>query len=270
MEKARLDSGDSLESRIAAYANTAAHNEALFAEFARLTDTVPCLGEHRDWVEANRWGFGERAFHYAWWLLLADLGRRFATVKALEIGVHSGQLVSLWGVIGRALDMDLRVTAVSPFAGNMKPQSKWMKSLRKRLDPAYRRQRAVGNLHPHDDYLGRTRHIFEAFGLDFSQVRVIKGFSQDPGVAAQVAGEGFELLCIDGDHSLDAVRSDIAIYAPKVVPRGYLVLDDAGFDVRGGTFWKGFETVSEAARGIPALGFVNVLNVAHARIFRRQ
>ena len=265
-----MDNGDTLETRMAAYANTAAHNDALFAEFARLTDTVPCLAEHRDWVEANHWGFGERAFHYAWWLLLADLGRRFATVKALEIGVHSGQLVSLWGVIGRALGIDVRITALSPFAGNMKPQPKWMKSLRKRLDPEYRRQKAVGNLHPHDDYLGRTRRIFEAFELDFSQVRVIKGFSQDPAVAARVAGEEFELLCIDGDHSLEAVRKDIALYAPLVPPSGTLVLDDAGFDVAGETFWKGFETVSEAARDIPALGFDNVLNIAHARVFRRR
>jgi hypothetical protein len=265
-----MDNGDTLEARIAAYANTAAHNDALFAEFAGLTDTVPCLEQHRDWVESNRWGFGERAFHYAWWLLLADLGRRFGTVNALEIGVHSGQLVSLWGVVGRALEIDTHITAMSPFEGNIKPQPKWMKSLRKRLDPVYRRQKAVGNLHPHDDYLGRTRHIFAAFDLDFAEVRVIRGYSQDPAVANQVAGETFELLCIDGDHSLDAVRSDIAIYAPMVPSGGYLVLDDAGFDVEGGSFWKGFETVSEAARDIPALGFDNVLNIAHARVFRRQ
>ena len=265
-----MNKGDTFDSRMAAYANTAAHNDALFAEFARLTDTVPCLKEHRDWVEENRWGFGERAFHYAWWLLLADLGHRFSSVRALEIGVHSGQLVSLWGVIGRALEIDVGITAMSPFAGNINPQPKWMKSLRKRLDPEYRRQKAVGNLHPHDDYLGRTRRIFEAFELDFSRVRVIKGYSQDPAVAAQVAAEGFELLCIDGDHSLEVVRSDIATYAPLVPSSGYLVLDDAGYDVEGTTFWKGFETVSEAARDIPALGFDNVLNVAHARVFRRR
>ena len=261
---------DTLAARVAAYENTAAHNDALFAEFTGLADTVPTLKDHRDWVEANRWGFGERAFHYAWWLVLGDLAARFGRVGALEIGVHSGQLISLWALIGRQRGMDVDITAISPFEGNMKPMGRLEKSLRKRLDPRYRRQKAVGNLHPHDDYLGRTRHIFEAFGLDFDGVRAIKGYSNDPAVAARVAGDGFVLLCIDGDHSLEVVRSDIAAYAPLVRPGGVLALDDAGFDVAGETFWKGFETVSEAARDIPALGFDNILNVAHARLYRRR
>ena len=35
-------------------------------------------------------------------------------------------------------------------------------------------------------------------------------------------------LVIDGAHHYDAVRSDLELYAPKVVPGGYIFLDDYG------------------------------------------
>ena len=101
---------DSLADRISRYRNTAEHNDGLHAEFTRLTDSVPLLKRHRDWVEANKWGYGDRAFHYLWWLVLPFLAERFGPLRALEIGVFKGQTISLWGLIARERGIDLAGT----------------------------------------------------------------------------------------------------------------------------------------------------------------
>lgn len=260
---------DSLSARIGAYENTGPHNEALHRAFTRLADGIPLLKHHRDWVEAKRWGFGDRAFHYLWFLLLRDLAERAPVIRALEIGVYKGQITSLWALIARRYGLDLRVTAVSPFEGTAQRLPHPIRKLRRWLDRGYRQAADAGNLYFHDDYLQRTREIFDAFGLDFDAVRVIRGYSNDPGVARQVAGSRFALVYIDGDHSLDVARSDVATYAPLVEEEGYLVMDDASWFLPGSGFSKGYEAVSIAAEGIPPLGFANVLNVGHNRVYRR-
>ena len=53
---------------------------------------------------------------------------------------------------------------------------------------------------------------------------------------------------------------------------GFLVLDDAGCFLPGRKYlgyFKGCESVSLACEEIPALGFTNVLNVCHIRIYQR-
>ena len=52
---------DTLARRIAAYENTAKANEGLHALFTAQTDRIAYLKRHRDWVEKNRWGMGDRA-----------------------------------------------------------------------------------------------------------------------------------------------------------------------------------------------------------------
>jgi predicted O-methyltransferase YrrM len=260
---------DSLAARIRSYANTAAANEALHAEFTELTDRTEFLKRHRNWVEMNRWGYGDRAFHHMWRLLIEDLAARFSPIRALEIGVYKGQTISLWAWISVQRELAVEITAISPFKGNEKPAPRWLRGLRKRLDPAYRRAAREGNLHPIDDYLARTREIFAAFDLDFDNVNTIRGLSTDPSIIERVKEERFALVYIDGDHSEEVARADIATYGPLVEPGGYLVLDDAGFFLPGTTFWKGIESVSRAADDIPSLGFKNVLNVGHNRIYRK-
>ncbi len=262
-------SEDCLAAHIDAYRSIAAHNESVYAEFTRLTDTVPFLKRHRDWVETNRWGYGDRAFHYLWLLVIEDLARRFPAVSALEIGVYKGQVISLWTLIAAERGLDIHVDAVSPFEGNMRKQPRLLRRLRMRIDRKYRETQTVGNLHRRDDYVRRNQEIFQAFGLDFESVRAVKGYSNDPAVMARFVGRRFALVYIDGDHSLEVARSDIATYGPLVEEGGYLVMDDASCFLPGTGFWKGLEAVSVAAEDIPALGFENVLNVGHNRVYRR-
>ena len=111
--------------------------------------------------------------------------------------------------------------------------------------------------------------LFARFNLDFQSVRWIRGYSQDPAVLAAVAADQFHIVYIDGDHAYEAARTDIASYAPKIARGGWLVMDDASFDLPGKAFWKGYETVARACRQLPEMGFKNVLNVGHNRVFEK-
>ena len=261
--------GDRLASRIAEYSPTGEHNDRLFRELARRTNEIPWLKAHRDWVEGKRWGFGDRAFHYMWLLVLDDLRRRFPAGRALEIGVFRGQVISLWSLLSKRLGWPLEITGISPFAGTRDDRRRWLHRLRKLTSREYRRADAVGNLVPVDDYLSRCREIFEAFDLALDEIDLIRGLSGDPEVLERVRSERFHLVYVDGDHSYEGARSDLEHYGPLVEAGGYLVVDDASWDLPGTAFFKGFESVARACEILPSLGFRNVLNVGHNRIYER-
>ena len=75
---------------------------------------------------------------------------------------------------------------------------------------------------------------------------------------------------IDGDHAYVAVCTDIRDYAPLVAAGGLLAMDDAACFRPGKTFWKGRESVSKACETFPPLGFKNVLNVGHVRVYQKS
>lgn len=262
---------DTLHSRIERYVCTAGHNDQLFDEFTRLTDTVPLLKRHRDWVESNGWGYGDRALHYLWYLILNDLNGRHRRINALEIGVFKGQVISLWDFICRNIALDVNITAISPFEGNVSRfgRNVWVHRIRKVLDANYRRTYRDHNLHTIADYYGLNEIIFREFGLDFNKVRALKGYSNDPEITGSVGGERYDLMYIDGDHSYEGAKGDIENYSHLVKPGGYLVMDDASWSLPGNNFFKGFENVSRACELLPSFGFKNVLNIGHNRLYVR-
>ncbi len=56
-----------------------------------------------------------------------------------------------------------------------------------------------------------------------SKIKFIQAFSADaaPQVPAQV-----DFIFIDGDHSIEGIKKDWELYAPKVQPGGYMLLHD--------------------------------------------
>jgi hypothetical protein len=261
---------DSLGERVRAYKNTLSHNDDLHAEFTYLTDTIPCLKEHRDFVEGNRWGFGDRAFHYMWWLLLIAVFESFNPVKALEIGVYKGQIISLWKLIAERLRFEIAISAVSPFEGNAMEISRLVHQLKLIFNSKYRAAFEDGNLYPRSNYVADVERIFSTFNLDLTNVRLVKGYSTNAAVLKRLEGERFSIVYIDGDHSAEGVRSDILTYGPMVEDGGYMVMDDASFFLPGSSFFKGHKSVSSACEIIPTQHFVNVLNVGHNRIYQKS
>jgi predicted O-methyltransferase YrrM len=260
---------DSLDRRIAEYQNTEHHNDALFAEFNQRTWRFPLLAQHRRHIEENKLGFGEPAFHYLWWLILKKL-KDTGSRGLLEIGVFKGQSVTAWLLVARALACPFTVTGITPLKGNPLPIQRWKRRLKILLSPAFREQVWAANFYPEDDYGQTIRNLMARFDLPAETLELIEGSSADPAVIARVAGRKFGLIYIDGDHAYDAVCADIRLYAPMIPPGGFLAMDDAACFLPGKTFWKGIKSVSEACETIPPLGFKNVINVGHVRLYQRS
>ena len=148
------------------YRNTADTNDHVFEKFTTLTDTIDFLKEHKDFVEANDWGMGFRAFPYLWLLILADCNRRFGVFSAMEIGVFKGQTISLWGLIARQRGFEIDISAISPFSGNQ-PNQRCVRSFKKRFSRQYKARKEAGQ----DGPLGQAvafhdlRHMFCSFCL---------------------------------------------------------------------------------------------------------
>jgi hypothetical protein len=260
--------GDSLSRRFSEYKNVASHNDAVYEEFERRANEIGFLKEHRDWVEANAWGFGLRSFHYMWLLIIDYIQRTWPGLNnLLEIGVYKGQVLSLWALCSAKLGAPTDLYAISPFSGSV-PQSRALRRLKTLFSPRYRRLFKEANAYPDRDYLADCATIFNRFDLPFEAVHTIRGSSLDSTVHAQVAQTTFSVVYIDGDHRYAAVQSDIRRYATRLRSGGLLVMDDSACELPG-TFPKGLIQVSRAAQIIPSLGFQNVLNVAHNRIYVR-
>lgn len=263
--------GDSLVARIGNYDNSAELNEELHREFTARANEIPFLKAHRDWVEKTKWGFGDRAFHYMWLLVTQHLcsGAFRCPPSVLEIGVYKGQVLSLLALCARQLSARLDLYAISPFKGT-RNQSRIVHALRRRLQPSYRKSLDLGNLYEQGDYLEACEIIFREFGLDFSSVTLFRGMSTDAEIYKRVDGRRFTAIYIDGDHSLEVVRQDLVTYSPLIEKGGLLIMDDASCDLPGEGYFKGYSAVSTAARIVPSLGFENVLNIGHNRIYRRN
>lgn len=46
-------------------------------------------------------------------------------------------------------------------------------------------------------------------------------------------------------------------------------MDDASYYLEGSVYWKGHEEVSKACESIENLGFKNILNVGHNRVYEK-
>jgi hypothetical protein len=260
---------DSLLARASVYRNEGEINDRLHQEFSAKVQMLPILADHRRYVEEHRLGFGDAAFHYLWWLILRDLLERVMSPRLLEIGVYKGQVVSLWSLIASQLDRRISITAISPFAGNPAPKGRLGRAWKRLTSRGFRRDARVGNIYENENYLLAINKLFQEFGQDFAKVRCITGFSSEPGVIAAVSQDRFDVIYVDGDHTFEGATADIKNYSPLVTANGYLVMDDAGWYLPGSSFWKGHETVSRACEIIEPMGFRNVLNIGHNRVYRR-
>ena len=259
----------SFEDLVADYQNTAAHNDRLFWRLSELTWADPDLSAHRRHIEQNELGFGHAVFHAMWLRLLDNAKRRFGTVQALEIGVYKGQVISLWAVIGRAWNIDIRISAITPLSGQPMPRSSFVTWLRKHLDPNFREQLRNANFYAQADYLTLIRQLFDQFEVNFEDVCLYHGYSTDQRILERVANQSFHIIYVDGDHTFHGALHDFKVFGPKVVKGGWLVADDAGCSLPGSAFWKGHEAVSAAVKILPDTGFRNILNVGHNRIYER-
>jgi hypothetical protein len=254
---------------VKSYSNNAEENDHIFELFTKNTDSIHFLKEHRDYIEVNNLGFGERAFAYMWYLILLDIQSSGLNPLLLEIGVFKGQIISLWALISKQIKMQSKIFGITPLKGNPKSKYSIINFLKYKLSGRFRRDIDFGNFYEEMDYLKIIRLLFKQFDLEFEKITILAGYSNDLDVINFCSDKKFSVIYIDGDHSFDGVLKDIRNYAPLIETGGFLVMDDASCNLPGSKFWKGHQSVSDACSIIESFSFNNVLNVGHNRIYRK-
>jgi len=203
------------------------------------------IREHRAYFSSEGRGFGEDVFHAMWWLIFL----KYQPTRLLEIGVHRGQVISLWALIAKHLGLGIEVHGLSPFDGASDQGS--------RYDPALDYERDV------------VTH-FAHFGL--SAPHLTKAYSDDEVGKAVIGGSAWDVVYIDGSHDYNVVRSDYLCAATSVRIGGLMIFDDAG--LYGGyrpPLWafRGHAGPSTVALEVDLSRFRRLGSAGHNVIFER-
>jgi hypothetical protein len=233
------------------YRDDVAVHVAIHQSFTTAVQESPALRRHRDHIEQNNLGFGDRAFHWLWKLLVDDMPAGF---RFLEIGVFKGQVVSLVGMLALLAGKDAFVFGITPLNGD---GDKYLA-----FDPA-------------TDYAAAIRDLQDRSGIPLSRhARILHGHSTDDRIKAATRGLApFDIVYVDGCHDFHAVVNDIVVYGELVRSGGYLVMDDASTGLQlPPDMFSGIADVVEAVRRVlePDSRFSHVCAVGHNRVWRRR
>ncbi|GLY18495.1 hypothetical protein Kisp01_55090 [Kineosporia sp. NBRC 101677] len=73
-----------------------------------------------------------------------------------------------------------------------------------------------------------VRENLSLAGVSPNRMRLVKGFSEDPKIQAQVSDRKYGVIVIDGDHSARGVANDLRFAEKVAAPGAVVVLDDYG------------------------------------------
>ena len=208
--------------------------------FRDKVNETPELKELRDWVEANIFGFGERSFYWLWKLIVDEMPEKFTM---LEIGVFRGQTLALVKLLAKMTGKEVKVYGVTP------------------LDNT--------DGHWESEYYEDIKRIHREFKLDMPFI--IEGLSTDPRVIDDVKYlEPFDIVYIDGGHTYDVVKSDMATYAKMA--KTYLVVDDCCNNIpMPSGYFTGIESVTKAVNEWESTQteFELMFNVVHNKLYKK-
>lgn len=184
------------------YENTKEIHRDIYFGFKQNVNRTFYLKRHRDYIVENRHGYGNRAFHWMWKLLVDEMPDDFSL---LEIGVFKGQTLNLTSFCAQLSKKTARVYGVTP------------------LDTT--------DGHPDIDYEAEIVKIYKDFNVPMDNLLIIEGLSTNDTIKQTVTNvsaeqSGFDMIYIDGGHSYDVVKSDIETYIPHLKVGGYLIVDD--------------------------------------------
>lgn len=209
------------------------------------------LKQHRDYIVKTRSGYGNRAFHWMWKLLVDQMPEQFTF---LEIGVFMGQITSLIQTLATRNEKKVMIYGITP------------------LDNT--------DNHPDKNYLLEIERVYRDLKISMNNTQIIKGLSTEESVIQKAIEKtplgGYDMIFIDGGHTFSVVSSDIKNYKELVKVGGYLIMDDASnyLKIPNGLLrmdWKGIPEVSEAVKQYLESDhrFTHLFAVGHNRVFQR-
>lgn len=225
------------------------------------------LKYYRDYIEAGAWGFGERSFVWMWKMLLDALPKE---PMLMEIGVHRGAILALWGL----LRSDATRLGISPMDGAGLPGLEGhdfeedIMLLHDHFNLSY--PALFKGLSTDPDVIGKHHHLF-GIESEFSKRDTYrKFFIKDQALQARTK---LDTLYIDGSHQYADVKSDIINYSPLVKVGGFMILDDACNDLH--MPWGYFQGIEDVTRAVKEVMDGNeqwefLFNVVHNRVYRKR
>jgi hypothetical protein len=155
---------------------------------------------HRKYFSIESRGYGEDALHAMWWMLF----REFKPKSCLEIGVYRGQVISLWALLAKLNDEQIKISGISPFSSAGDEVSEYLQNL---------------------DYLNDVKMNYAQYS-DFPP-HLFQGFSNDEASINIIQSGNWDLVYIDGSHDYEVALSDYEICKKALVKGGLLILDDS-------------------------------------------
>ncbi len=70
----------------------------------------------------------------------------------------------------------------------------------------------------------------QILGIDESEIRLLKGLSNDKSIFEAASDRQYQVIVVDGDHSYQGVKDDVERYTPLLADDGLLIIDDYGTD----------------------------------------
>lgn len=236
----------SLQIEAASWVDSKEYAQDIVDRFTYLVNANPALKIHRDYIEEHAYGFGERAFHWLWKLIVDEMPDTFSF---LEIGVYKGQVLSLVRLLANLAGKHAfihGVTLLSSFSGN-------------HTTP-----------HPDENYAHHICCLHDHFKLEYPAI--IEGDSTNPKILDRAKEiSPFDIIYVDGCHEYAYVEKDLMYYPPMIKPGGLLVVDDsANFLKQPWGFFQGINDVSVAVKTIIETNpkWEHLLAVMHNRVWR--
>lgn len=222
--------------------NVSYYHKALNESFVAEVNNCLKLKAHRDFVEQNVFGFGERSFQWLHKLIVDEMPVNFSF---MEIGVFKGQILSLYKMLADIAGKNVTRYGVTPLstAGGV-----W-----------------------ESDYKRDIEYIHDTFTLE-KDYQLLVGLSTAPEIIKQAQNISVDVLYIDGGHDYNTVINDITNYLPILKIGGYLIIDDCcnDLDMPFGYF-TGIKEVTDATGSImnthPDYEFL--FNVVHNKVWRK-
>lgn len=221
------------------------HHKMIHETFIENVNSCEWLKEHRDFVEQNAFGFGERSFHWFWKLLVDEMPKEF---EFLEIGIFRGQSLSLIELLAIKANKVVYRWGISP------------------LDST--------DGHWSSDYKADIKRIHDEFNIEESY-EIYEGLSTDNRFV-QCANDTspYDIIYLDGGHTFDVVTLDFKNYPCMTKVGGYFIVDDAAckLNMHFG-FFQGIAPVCDALENWLQTDFAKnfefQFNIVHIMVYKR-
>jgi len=203
------------------------------------------LKRHREYYCQDLRGFGEDAFHAAWFRLF----KLTRPINCLEIGVYRGQTISLWAFIGNLMNYAPNIYGISPLSDAGDQHGSYLKL----------------------DYAKDIESHFNYFQLP--EPTLLRAASTDELAISMIRDNSWDLIYIDGSHEYEIAKKDYENAKIGLKLGGYLVLDDSSLNTNYSPqipkSTRGWPGPSHVFDEISSLDFQFIMGVGHLNFLKR-